>query len=976
MQRIFLFLSFLLSFLFPKAQSLQLSTYNIDEGLSRGLIKSVITDDIGFLWSATDEGVIRFDGHTSKFYKEFLPRGYAKTFFKSSDRGFYVVHDFGVSQIFSEPDTAYIEDFIPGALMDTDSTLFYPKNLYEDSKGTLWINESLAIVRLRNGEFTKFRFGIEDQGYFDLSFSLSEDASGNLWALSYGGHLFYFDLAKDKFVNIPLTNKISKISCLIDGGDGRFLIGAREGLFQIEADTEAKEIENKLIADVHNISTGIILDQREIYLGTFDNGLYYSPGGGELKFERIDLFPFEDILSLHFDKNGLWICSTETVGLLHPVIIGQFRLGKDPVHIESISYSNDGSLVIAAGNNVYILGKNSGNWRIENEILTSDTFAVMNAYKHGNEVWIGGFRGELLVYDLKEKTFEEIKGIRQGGPGPIVKKIYKDRKNNIWLSGNHLEGLIRFSEDGRYFSYSKDGLVFNTVVEEGPDGYLYCGGGGSPESYIFRYHRGEDQFEDISVPLPFETEERFIVQDIEVTGEAVLMGTSHGLLKLTLGLSEVARIDLQKVPVNEPVKALALSRDSTLWASTSEGLVQFRKDERVLLFDYTSGLPSRTLKYRGLLIDPDNRLWVGTARGLAYFEANETQLRETPRPIFRTLQVNGRRQPYNSSETYDFPHKSFIEAIYLSLSFPADRIKYQTRISGIDSMWSESSFGRRTTISSLSPGAYIFQVRAQQHGGLLWSEPLSLRFEILPPWYQNTWAILLFLLGAAALIGTSVKVYNYNLLKKNERLEKIIRDRTREINRQKNEIIDQKNKIITQKEKLIKQNELVYKTQKALADADIRNKELQEQQLRKELESKNKHLTTITLKILQKSETLKELKSKIEKISAASSKSSAELNRLVKLIDRSFRLEKDWEEFTMCFEQVHVGFYKTLKSQFPELTTHDLRHCALIRLNMTISETADVLGVSPESVKIFRFRLKKKLDVESQKELVEYIMSI
>ena len=55
------------------AQQLQLITYDIDEGLSRGLIKSVMTDDIGFVWSATDEGVIRFDGQHSVFFRDFLP---------------------------------------------------------------------------------------------------------------------------------------------------------------------------------------------------------------------------------------------------------------------------------------------------------------------------------------------------------------------------------------------------------------------------------------------------------------------------------------------------------------------------------------------------------------------------------------------------------------------------------------------------------------------------------------------------------------------------------------------------------------------------------------------------------------------------------------------------------------------------------------------------------------------------------------
>ena len=143
------------------------------------------------------------------------------------------------------------------------------------------------------------------------------------------------------------------------------------------------------------------------------------------------------------------------------------------------------------------------------------------------------------------------------------------------------------------------------------------------------------------------------------------------------------------------------------------------------------------------------------------------------------------------------------------------------------------------------------------------------------------------------------------------------------------------------------------------------------------MESRNKQLTTITLKIIQKNEALKDLKSEIVKIVNSSSQGSRPgLNRLVKRIDLNLKLEKDWNEFSLCFEHVYVGFYKNLKNSFPDLTTHDLRHSALIRLNLTIKEASDVLGVSPESVKIFRLRLRKKLQIESQKNLVEFIINV
>mgnify|MGYP001793055599 FL=1 len=71
-----------------------------------------------------------------------------------------------------------------------------------------------------------------------------------------------------------------------------------------------------------------------------------------------------------------------------------------------------------------------------------------------------------------------------------------------------------------------------------------------------------------------------------------------------------------------------------------------------------------------------------------------------------------------------------------------------------------------------------------------------------------------------------------------------------------------------------------------------------------------------------------------------------------------------------------MGFFENLKQQYPELSLLELRHCALIRLNLSISETATILGISAESVKTARFRMRKKMTLASQPEMIEAIMRI
>ena len=201
--------------------------------------------------------------------------------------------------------------------------------------------------------------------------------------------------------------------------------------------------------------------------------------------------------------------------------------------------------------------------------------------------------------------------------------------------------------------------------------------------------------------------------------------------------------------------------------------------------------------------------------------------------------------------------------------------------------------------------------------------------------------------------------------------------RTREINLQKNEIIEQKNKLIQQKEELIEKNNAVFRSQKALTEADLNFMHLKEKQLQDQIEYRNKQITTHTLNIIQKNEMLRDLRDQLEGIAKISSGATQnELKRTLKLIDESFRLDKDWEEFKLYFEQIYTGFYAKLKINYPDLTNQELRHCALIRLNLSNAECASLLGISPASIKVTRTRLRKKLNLENHQSLTDLVMGI
>jgi DNA-binding CsgD family transcriptional regulator len=160
-------------------------------------------------------------------------------------------------------------------------------------------------------------------------------------------------------------------------------------------------------------------------------------------------------------------------------------------------------------------------------------------------------------------------------------------------------------------------------------------------------------------------------------------------------------------------------------------------------------------------------------------------------------------------------------------------------------------------------------------------------------------------------------------------------------------------------------------------EADMNYLQLKEKQLQDEIEYKNKQITTHALNILQKNETLKHLRGQLDDIVKNSHKISiSEIRKTMKIIDESFRLDKDWEDFKFYFEQIHTGFYSRLNLNYPDLTPLELRHCALIRLNLNLSECASILGISNDSIKVSRTRLRKKLKLNPNQSLTEFVMGI
>jgi len=100
------------------------------------------------------------------------------------------------------------------------------------------------------------------------------------------------------------------------------------------------------------------------------------------------------------------------------------------------------------------------------------------------------------------------------------------------------------------------------------------------------------------------------------------------------------------------------------------------------------------------------------------------------------------------------------------------------------------------------------------------------------------------------------------------------------------------------------------------------------------------------------------------------------LKPVIKIIDKNLNNTDDWKFFQEAFNNADKDFLKKIKSKHPDLTPNDLRLCAYLRLNLSSKEIAPLLNISPRSVEVKRYRLRKKMNLDHDYSLTNYILEI
>jgi Predicted periplasmic ligand-binding sensor domain len=275
-----------------------------------------------------------------------------------------------------------------------------------------------------------------------------------------------------------------------------------------------------------------------------------------------------------------------------------------------------------------------------------------------------------------------------------------------------------------------------------------------------------------------------------------------------------------------------------------------------------------------------------------------------------------------------------------------NNLEYSYRLKGFENNWSAWTKRTEKEYTNLVPGSYTFEVKVRNNLGNE-SAVSSYQFKINAPWYRTLFAYLLYFIA----IGFGVyKLHIYQRKKFKAQQQKYEQEQQRlryihelEINKSESDLVT-----------------------------------LQNEKLEVEIEYKNSELASSAMHIVKKGELLTKVKSELASIIKKIDNEYAitELKKMVKALNEDENLDQEWEYFTKHFDKVHSDFIVKLKEKHSNISNNELKLCAYLRMNLSTKEIAQLMNISVRGVEISRYRLRKKLNLATDVNLFDYLISI
>ncbi len=302
---------------------------------------------------------------------------------------------------------------------------------------------------------------------------------------------------------------------------------------------------------------------------------------------------------------------------------------------------------------------------------------------------------------------------------------------------------------------------------------------------------------------------------------------------------------------------------------------------------------------------------------------------ELPKP--KLISFEDEEALYNLNvEPYTVPYK-MSQNLTINVSSPSlAKPKYYYELKGAIDLSSYVDNGN-INFQNLPFGNYELYV-STIHVDNERSDARKVLFEIAPPWYLSKLSLAIYFLMLMGLVFF-IRWHNRQKLEKKH------------------------NKL---KERLFREQE------ESLA-------KLEKEKLEKEIKQKQKELARTTLNMAEKNKVILELKEMLV-VNKSQFTSQNRYSSFIKKLDNSINDEGDWKHFEVNFKELHEDFFENLLRQYPNLTPKDLKLCAYLKMNLSSKEIAPLMAITNRGVEIHRYRLRKKLKIDSSQNLSNFLI--
>jgi diguanylate cyclase (GGDEF)-like protein len=778
------------------SQYLQLN-WSYQAGLSPKTVNAIAQTTDGFLWLATEEGLVRYDGKSFVTFDERNSPTLGDRLIRSlapvADGSMWIGTMTGLVLYHKGTFTSYrqqsnfMEDiydlavtadgvwfsssrglmrFNPG---DQDSgrqgasrRVFttadgLPSNgitgLAPAQDGGLWIGTRAGLARFTNHRFESYRTPASAGGKGNVIVAVAPGRRQDLWIGKEDGSIDHWSNGHIHPVWRGASTNESSIVSLHEDSDGTLWIAFRKlGLGRLR---EGKlELLNRTDG-LPSINPDWLFEDRErnLWIGWADAGLSMVRDSKFTVFGKAEGFPSDVISSVIESHDRRLIIGTEDAGLLSISVRGEHSSAAD-LHA-AISRVPGAS--------------------------SSGVMALLE--QRDGTLWVGSDRGSVIRIAHGHSTVFHVPGSLTPGLPAMV----EDADGNPWFGFDMPNGLARL-RNGTFEFEKIPGAV--KALSIAPDGSLwiasYLGGLIHLKDGTFRTYTQKDGLSNL-----------FLTSVYVDRAGTVWAGTYLGGLN-RLSAGRITHYSEEQGLSDSTVGAMIADDQGALWLAGTHGITRVRLKEladyatgargkiETQTFGYSDGLRSEECNFKAhpaILKDQTGKLWFATLSGLARIDP--VRLRTDSQflqPLVEDIFADGHPIAPSASGYLVRSDESNLSIRFTAATFIApEQMQLRYRLLGLEEEWLQGGSSRVANYAHLPPRHYRFEVRATDAKGNIHGQLASIDFEVLPQFYETGWFRLSLVSAAIVAIWLGIKLRMRYRVRNNERLEKLILEKTAEV---------------------------------------------------------------------------------------------------------------------------------------------------------------------------------------------------